>query len=156
MKTTFKKGLSFGITSGVITTIGLMVGLDAATSSRIAVIGGIVSIAVADALSDALGVHMFEEASKKTEKQIWESSTATFLAKFIFAISFIVPMLLFELQTAVLIGVLWGLVLITMLSYKLALLNKESPAKEIGTHLVLTLVVLVLTRLVGMLVAVYF
>ena len=35
-------GLSFGLTSGVITTLGLMVGLRSGTGSRIAVIGGIV------------------------------------------------------------------------------------------------------------------
>ena len=45
-------GLSFGLTSGIITTLGLMVGLASGTNSRLAVIGGVATIAVADALSD--------------------------------------------------------------------------------------------------------
>ena len=45
-------GLSFGLTSGVITTLGLIVGLASGTESKLAVIGGIITIAVADALSD--------------------------------------------------------------------------------------------------------
>ena len=62
MKQSLKTGFSFGLTSGVITTLGLMVGLNAGTHSRLAVIGGIVTIAVADALSDALSeVGLFVE-----------------------------------------------------------------------------------------------
>jgi hypothetical protein len=45
MKLSFKTGLSFGLTSGVITTLGLMVGLHSGTHSRTVVIGGIVTIA---------------------------------------------------------------------------------------------------------------
>ena len=51
MKQSLKTGFSFGLMSGVITPLGLMVGLNAGTHSRLAVIGGIVTIAVADALS---------------------------------------------------------------------------------------------------------
>ena len=40
MKASWKTGLSFGLTSGVITTLGLMVGLHAGTHSRAVVLGG--------------------------------------------------------------------------------------------------------------------
>ena len=49
MKASFKTGLSFGLTSGVITTLGLMVGLHSGTHSRTVVIDGILTIAIADA-----------------------------------------------------------------------------------------------------------
>ncbi len=39
MKHSIKTGVSFGLTSGIITTLGLMVGLNSSTHSRIAVIG---------------------------------------------------------------------------------------------------------------------
>ena len=48
MKSSYKIGLSFGLTSGVITTLGLLVGLDAGTHSQPIVLGGILTIAVAD------------------------------------------------------------------------------------------------------------
>ena len=53
-----KKGFSFGLTSAVITTLGLITGLDSSTGSKIVVISGILTIALADAFSDALGMHM--------------------------------------------------------------------------------------------------
>jgi len=65
MKVSVKKGFSFGLTSGIITTLGLMVGLNAGTHSKIVVIGGILSIAIADAFSDALGMHISEEAENQ-------------------------------------------------------------------------------------------
>jgi hypothetical protein len=55
MRTALKIGFSFGLTSGVITTLGLMVGLHAGTHSKSVVLGGLLTIAVADAMSDALG-----------------------------------------------------------------------------------------------------
>ena len=45
-----RTGLFFGATSGVITTIGLIVGLNSGTSSVTAVMGGIMVIAVADSM----------------------------------------------------------------------------------------------------------
>ncbi len=49
-----RTGVFFGATSGVITTVGLIAGLYAGTESVVAVLGGILVIAVAHAMSDAL------------------------------------------------------------------------------------------------------
>ena len=54
MKHQLKVGLSFGLTSAIITTLSLMVGLISGTESKMVVIGGILTIAIADAFSDAL------------------------------------------------------------------------------------------------------
>ena len=62
MKDSLRTGISFGLTSGIITTLGLMVGLHSGTHSRVIVIGGILTIAIADAFSDALGIHISEES----------------------------------------------------------------------------------------------
>ena len=62
MKNSLKKGYSFGLTSGIITTLGLIVGLNSSTGSKLVVIGGIITIAIADAMSDALGMHISQES----------------------------------------------------------------------------------------------
>jgi vacuolar iron transporter family protein len=58
MKDSLRTGISFGVISGVITTLGLMVGLHSGTGSKLVVLGGIFTIAIADAFSDALGIHV--------------------------------------------------------------------------------------------------
>lgn len=71
MKISIRKGLGFSLTSGIITTLGLIIGLNAGTGSKIVIIGGILTIAIADALSDSLGVHMSEESGSKRTKKIY-------------------------------------------------------------------------------------
>ena len=87
MKNSVKKGLGFGLTSGIITTLGLIVGLSSGTNSKSVVIGGILVIALADAFSDSLGMHISEEANRKNKtKDVWESTFSTLIFKFIFAV----------------------------------------------------------------------
>jgi hypothetical protein len=58
-------GVSFGLTSGAITTLGLMVGLHSETKSTAVVVGGVLTIAIADAFSDALAIHVAEESENQ-------------------------------------------------------------------------------------------
>jgi len=149
MKKPFEIGFSFGLTSGIITTLGLMVGLHSGTHSKLAVIGGILTIAIADAFSDSLGMHISKESENKKTKEIWESTISTFISKFFFALTFIIPVLLLELLTAILVSVTWGLLMIGLLSFKIAKKKKETPWKVVGEHLIIALLVIVITHYVG-------
>ena len=148
-KHSIEKGVGFGVTSGVITTLGMMVGLDAGTSSSLAVIVGVFSVAIADALSDAMGMHTAEEVNQVSKKSLWETTFSTFLSKLIFTLTFAIPVLLFELQTAIIVSILWGALLIGSFSYYIATIQKKEPWPLITTHLFVTLIVIVLTYLVG-------
>lgn len=143
-------GLSFGSTSGIITTLGLMVGLYSGTGSKLAVIGGIITIAVSDAFSDALGIHMSEESEgQHAPKQIWMATLATFFCKFIISISFLIPVLLFTLSMAVAINGIWGLLLLTGISFFSAHRQGKSPWKVILEHDLIALAVIAATHTLG-------
>lgn len=145
-----RTGLFFGATSGVITTVGLLTGLYAGTGSVTAVLGGILVIAVADAMSDALGIHLAEEADPNTStSHVWSATISTFITKFVFAISFAVPLLLLPLQTAVIVSLVWGMVVITVLSYFLAKSQGERPLPIIAEHLGIAILVVLLSHLIG-------
>jgi VIT1/CCC1 family predicted Fe2+/Mn2+ transporter len=150
MKSSFKTGLSFGLTSGVITTLGLMVGLHSGTHSRTVVIGGIVTIAIADAMSDALGIHIAEESKNNgVVSEIWESTIATFVAKFLVAMTFVAPVLLLPLEEAMLVSVVWGITLLAALSYFLAQAQQIPAWKVITEHVVIGVSVIAVTHYVG-------
>jgi VIT1/CCC1 family predicted Fe2+/Mn2+ transporter len=150
LKDSLRTGISFGLTSAVITTLGLMVGLTSGTHSKVVVLAGILTIAIADAFSDALGIHVSEEAENvHTPAQIWAATAATFLAKFLFAMTFVVPVLLFSLSTAVVVSVIWGMLILTILSYVIAKSQGEPPWKIIGEHLLIGTVVILLTHWTG-------
>ncbi|HOX53990.1 MAG: hypothetical protein PHI86_07345 [Candidatus Omnitrophica bacterium] len=145
-----KVGVSFGATSGVITTLGLMMGLNSGTGSKLVVIGGILTIAIADAFSDALGIHVSEESENvHTPAQVWIATISTFLSKFIFALTFVVPVLLFKLPTAVLVNVIWGLSVLFVVSYKMAKAQNIKPLSVIMEHIIIALTVIVITHYLG-------
>ena len=145
-----RTGLYFGATSGVITTLGLLTGLYAGTGAVTAVLGGILFIAVADSMSDALGIHLAEEADPNTTSaHVWSATISTFITKFVFAISFAVPLLLLQLRTAVIVSVVWGMSVITVLSYFLAKSAQERPLPIILEHLGIAMLVVLLSHLIG-------
>ena len=150
MKLSMIKGLGFGLTSAVITTLGMIVGLNATTHSELIIIGGVLTIAIADSLSDALGIHISEEAENKhTAKEIWESTIATFLSKFIFALSFVVPFIFFSLSLAIIISVIYGLLLIIFFSIYISKQQGDKLYKPVFEHLVIAVIVIVITHYVG-------
>lgn len=149
-KHSLKIGISFGITSGIITTLGLMVGLNSGTHSQATIIGGILTIAIADSFSDALGIHVSEESEgKHTEREIWESTIYTFLAKFIFASIFIIPILFLELSIAIIVSIIFGLSLLSILSFLLSRKQNQKTWRVVLEHLIVALVVIFLAHYIG-------
>lgn len=153
MKKSIKKGFGFGITSGIITTLGLIVGLYSGTNSRVVVLGGIMMIAIADAMSDALGIHISEETINKDCKEVWESTISTFVFKFIFASIFIIPFLFLELKTAIIFCVVFGLTLLAIFSYYISRKQKVSARYVVLEHLVIAVLVIIITYFVGVFVS---
>lgn len=143
-------GIAFGTTSGIITTLGLIVGLDAATGSKLAIIAGILTIAIADSLSDSLGIHLSEEIRKdEAKKPIWTITFFTFLGKLLISSIFIIPFLLFSHQLAIILSVAMGIFGIVTLSNYIAKRKNESPTKVIIEHTVLMILVIIASYFVG-------
>jgi VIT1/CCC1 family predicted Fe2+/Mn2+ transporter len=150
LKDSIELGLNFGLTSGVITTLGLMVGLHSGTHSQLAVIGGIITIAIADAMSDALGIHVSREAENAyTERQVWVATLVTFGAKLLMACTFMLPVLVFALDQAIVVSVVWGLGVLALLSYRIARDASQPPLKVVAEHLLIAAVVITLTHYLG-------
>jgi VIT1/CCC1 family predicted Fe2+/Mn2+ transporter len=157
VKHSIKVGLSFGVTSGIITTLGLMIGLHSSTNSSFVVIGGILTIAIADSLSDALGIHISEEAENiHTESEIWESTLSTFIFKFIIASSFVIPLLIFELTLAIIINIFFGLSLLCIFSFNISKKQKTKPMRVVFEHLIIAVVVIIAAYYIGHWISVIF
>lgn len=150
MRKSFTKGISFGITTAVITTLGIMVGLDASTKSKMVVAIGVLLIVISDALSDSVAMHISEEAElEHTQKQVWESTAATLAAKIGIGFSFLIPILLTSLSVAVIVNLVWGFMLITVLSYFIGKHENIKTYKVVAEHLAITTAVILITYFIG-------
>lgn len=108
------------------------------------------TIAVADALSDALGIHVHEESENEhSPREIWVSTLATLVTKFAMAASFLLPLMTLQLSYAIVASIAWGAVVLTLISFFLARDQHIHAAKVISEHLGIAALVVVLTHLLG-------
>ena len=64
-----------------------------------------------------------------------------------------VPVLLLPLSVAVAVSVVWGMLILALLSYLIARDQGQSASKTIGEHLLIAIVVIAVTHWVGHMVA---
>lgn len=154
-------GICFGITSGVITSLGVIVGLESATSSKLAVVAGIIVMAMAGGLADAAGQHTAEETefengrNKHTGKEVWLTTLSTFLSVAGSILTFAIPLLILPLNIAVFVSIGWGMLLLVILNFYAAKSKKESPVKPIFEHILLALFVIIVSHWTGILIGMW-
>jgi len=151
-----KRGFGFGVNSGVITVLGVIMGLYSSTASMIVIISAILSVAIADSFSDALGIHVSEESVTKNHEHAWSAALYTFLSKLLITLSFLLPFILLQIDLAVLVSIIYGLSITIVYNYYLALTNKVKPYLKIIEHLSVSLIVLAATYYVGHLISLFF
>lgn len=149
MKTAIKKGFGFGLTSGIITTLGMMIGLNMVTHSKVAVLAGILVIAITDALSDAVAIFMADETSSHKEVSIWQESISLFISKLVVGFTFALPVIFLDLNLAVSASVIYGLVLLLALSYFIAKNDRHPILKLVISHLLVAILVIIISAIVG-------
>jgi VIT1/CCC1 family predicted Fe2+/Mn2+ transporter len=149
MKKSFESGLSFGTTSGIVTTLGLIVGLSSGTHSTLAVVGGILSIAIADGLSESMSMHVSKKIETRDPFYLWELTFSTLISKFFVTMSFAIPVLLANLEVAVMIDIAWGLSLLIVLSYFVSEYEGRKKLRDIFEHLMIAVLVIALSYYAG-------
>jgi VIT1/CCC1 family predicted Fe2+/Mn2+ transporter len=154
IKKSLKVGMGFGLSSATITTLGIIVGLYSSTNSLLAVIGGVLTVAVADAFSDALGIHIAKESEGNfSSLEVWQATISTFFFKFIFASSFLLPIMTLPIKQAVIVALVWGVCILVSISYMIAKDTKQKPAGVITEHLTIATAVMFITYYLGQFIA---
>lgn len=71
------------------------------------------------------------------------------MAKFLTALTFVVPVLLLPLEEAMMVSVVWGLTLLAVLSYLLARAQRIAAWKVIAEHVIIGVSVIAITHYLG-------
>ena len=134
----------FGSTAAIITNISLIVGLGSAQAGKGPIVGGLLTIAIADNISDSLGIHMYKEAEGHGTKLSLLATALDFVARLLVSLSFVGVGVAFPAPRSMVIATVWGLVLLTLISYLITKSrSQENPILEIVKHLVVAVGVLV-------------
>jgi VIT1/CCC1 family predicted Fe2+/Mn2+ transporter len=143
------RNFSFGATAAIVTSIGLIVGFDAATASKATILSGLLIVAIADNLTDSLSVHIYQESERLEPRQAFHATLFNFVARLGLSLSFVLLMVILPLHVAVLASMLWGLLLLTGLSYLVARARKLPVLREIAKHVAVAAVVMFSSKMIG-------
>jgi hypothetical protein len=144
--------LSFGAPAAIVTSMALIVGLDAATAAKAAIVGSLLVIGLADNLTDSLSVHIYQEAERLAHRQALHTTAANYVARLTVTASFVLLVLLLPARAAEFAAVAWGVFLLSGLSYMLARARHVSATDEIFKHAGVALGVIVMSKAIGLLI----
>jgi hypothetical protein len=140
--------ISFGGTAGIVTSMALLVGLNAANAGKATVIGALLVVAVADNLTDSLSVHMYQESERLEKREAFLGTLSNFATRFLVCLTFVGIVALFW-KHAVAIGIVWGMTLLSAMSYILARSRNVSSIIEIAKHVSVAVVVVLVSEGIG-------
>jgi vacuolar iron transporter family protein len=144
---------SIGATAAIISSLGLIAGLMHGDNARVSIIAGLLIVAVADNIADSLSIHIYKESQGADKKEIRSSTVGNFLVRFILALTFVAIIFFLPSLAALIVSIIWGLVLLTVLSYSIAHVQKVNTYREIAWHLLIAALVIVGSKFLGDLIA---
>jgi len=145
----YQTKFSFGASSAIITILGLITGLDTLAHPKLSIIGGILIIAVADNISDSLGIHIYQESECLEPKEIWISTFTNFLSRLFVSLTFILLIAFLPMDIAVISSIAWGLILLGVMSYTIAKGEEASPHRAVLEHIAIAVAVIAISSFAG-------
>jgi hypothetical protein len=141
--------VSFGGTAAIVTNMALVIGLEATAASKASVIGGLLIIAVADNLTDSLSIHMYQESERLESRTAFAATLSNFITRFAVSMSFVAIIVFLPVTVAPLVCFVWGMFLLGLLTYFLALERKVNVTLEILKHAFAALAVIAVAKAIG-------
>ncbi len=145
----YQTKFSFGATSAIITNLGIIVGLDTLTHPKLSIIAGILVVALADNIADSFGIHIYQESECIDTKEVWFSTITNFFTRIFVSLTFIALVAFLPLNLALLCSVVWGLALLSIVSYIIAKERKVNPYLAILEHITIAVFVITLSHFLG-------
>jgi len=146
---TYLTRFSFGATSAIITSLALIVGLSRNINPKLTIIGSLLVIAVADNISDSLGIHIYQESELLNYKVVRASTFSNFLTRFLAVLIFILLVAFLPIKYAVIFSIAYGILLLTILSYLIAREQKVNPYLSIFQHVAIAILVIAVSGLLS-------
>lgn len=140
---------SYGGTAAIVTSTALISGLSAANATKPVIVSTLLIAALADNLTDALSIHIYQESEQLDQKEAFTGTITNFLTRLLLCISFVVLVGLFPLAHAGKVAIVWGILLLATLTYLVARERKVSPSLEVVKHVVVASAVILASIAIG-------
>lgn len=141
--------VSFGATSAIITSVGLIVGFGSAEVPKSVIISSLLIVGLADNLTDTLSIHIFQESELLEQRAVFRATISNFLTRASIAGTFAIISLPLSGWLAVLTCLAWGLTLLVGLTCFVARNRGARIATELLKHIALAGIVILASGLIG-------
>ena len=141
--------ISYGGTAAIVTSTALINGLSAADATKPVIVSALLIAALADNLTDALSVHIFQESERLDQKDAFTGTITNFLTRLLLCLSFVLLVGLFPLAYAGNVSIVWGMVLLATLTYLVARERKVNPHLEVVKHVAVAAAVIIVSIVIG-------
>ena len=150
------QGLAFGMMDGIITALGVLMGLTP-LNDKIILFIGIMVTGLADSFANAAGIHVSEEAETIHKRsEVWKSTGYCFLATILMFIMISLPVLFLPFSLAVWISWIIGTFLLIVLSVVIADVRKMKRLNIIVEYVTMGVAVSLVCYLLSILVKTFF
>jgi len=144
-----KNKFLFGSTAAIITNLGLIAGLLSSSNAKVNIIGSILVIAIADNISDTLGIHIYQEAEGLKAREVWLSSLTNFVSRVFVSMLFVLLIVALPLESAAIYCLILGLLIISFISYFIAKYRGTNPYFSVLEHIGVAIFIIILSRILG-------
>jgi len=103
-------------------------------------------IAIADNISDSLGIHIYQESDLKKSEVVRANTFFNFLTRFFVILIFILLVVFLPTGFAIIFSIIWGISLLIVLSYSIAKEQKVNPYKAIFEHVAVAAAVIFISN----------
>jgi VIT1/CCC1 family predicted Fe2+/Mn2+ transporter len=141
--------ISYGGTAAVVTSMALISGLSAADATRPVIVSALLIAALADNLTDALSIHMFQESERLPKQDALRGTVSNFVTRLLLSITFVALVGFFPLAHVARIATAWGMLLLGTLTYLVARERKTKPWLEVVKHLFFASAVIIVSGSIG-------
>lgn len=147
----FRQGVSFGVISSAMTALGISLSQWSSNGQFKAIVASIIGLSISNSLADAFSIYMSDRANGKDSEGLLSGGIVAVI-EFFSPYLFLLPFVLFDKTTAVIINAILGIVLVGTTGYHIAKIQKRSD-KEIVEDMTLyvgvTLAIMIATYYAG-------
>jgi VIT1/CCC1 family predicted Fe2+/Mn2+ transporter len=144
---------SYGGSAAIVTNMSLIIGFEGVDASKVTVLTSLLIVAIADNLTDSLSIHMYQESEQMESRIAFLATLSNFAIRFGLSLSFIFLVFFLPLPDAAIAAIIWGLVLLGILTYTIARSSQRAPAPEIIKHLAIAIAIMLASKALGYMIA---
>jgi hypothetical protein len=141
--------ISYGGTAAAVTCTALVSGLSAADATKPIIVSALLIAALADNLTDALSVHVYQESERLDQRDAFTATVTNFVARLLLCMSFVLLIGLFSAAHATEAAIVWGTALLATLSYLMARERNVKPMPEVFKHLLIASAAIIVSKAIG-------